>query len=116
MRRFLVLIGLLAVTAAGTASGAAAEHVGETLDCGTAGTFTIAAANGHGFSAHVPPGETNAFFLADTTSVLIIKASYADGVLRFANPGFTANDKPLVTCTFSGPSSGRVYTVIGILT
>lgn len=116
MRRFVLLSGLLAAVAVVTASSAAAEHIGETLDCGTAGEFIIAGANENGFSANVPPGETNVFFLAGTTSVLIIKESYANGVLRFSNPGFKVNDMPLATCTFTGPSSGRTYTVIGILT
>jgi len=116
MRRFTVLIGLLAAITAVTASSAAAEHIGQTLDCGDDGAFTIAAANENGFSATVPPGETNVFFLEETSSVLVIKQTYVDGVLRFVNPGFQANNAPVVTCTFTGPSSGREYRVIGILT
>jgi len=33
-----------------------------------------------------------------------------------ANPGFQANNRTVVTCTFTGPRTGSLYTVSGILT
>lgn len=114
--RSSLLVGLLvAFVAMATAGSAAADHIGQPLDCGTAGTFTIIGTeNAAGF--FVPKGETNLFRLDGTTSVYVIKEVRVDGQLRWANPGFQTNGREVVTCTFIGPRTGRIYTNTGILT
>jgi hypothetical protein len=95
--------------------GVAADHVDQTIDCGSAGNFLVV---GHQTAAgfDVPIGETNLFLLGDTESVLVIKHVLVNGVVRFSNPGFQVNSAPVVTCTFTGPRTGSLYTVTGILT
>jgi len=115
MRWTLGLVTVVAVLSAITAGNATADHIGQTLNCGTAGTYTIVGIEtAAGFP--VPIGETNLFLLGDTTTVLVIKEVSVDGQLRFANPGFQANNRTVVTCTFTGPRTGSLYTVTGILT
>lgn len=114
--KWIVGVAMLVATITGvTAENAFADHIGQTLDCGTAGTYTVVGTDtAAGFP--VPIGETNLFLLGDSTSVLVIKTIRVDGQLRFANPGFVANSAPVVTCTFTGPRTGNVFTVTGILT
>jgi hypothetical protein len=111
----------LAVVVLATMAGAAtaaADHIGQPLDCATAGTYTIIGTEtAAGFD--VPIGETNIFRLLasdGTTRVYAIKETYINGQLRFANPGFQRNGQELVTCTFIGPRTGSIYTNRGILT
>lgn len=115
MQGLAVLAAL--VTALAGAGTAAADHVGQTLDCGDAGTYLIIGTHtAVGFEA--PIGETNLFRLRapdGTTAVYVIKEVWVDGQLRFANPGFQANDRELVECTFTGPRTGRTFTNFGIL-
>jgi hypothetical protein len=115
MRRTFATLLLVTAALAAIAGPVAADHVGQTLDCGEAGTYTVVG-QGTGAGFDVPIGETNLFMLADTSSVYVIKEVYVDGILRFQNPGFAANQQELVRCTFVGPRTGRVYVTYGILT
>jgi hypothetical protein len=114
IRRRLALVGLVAAASASLlAQPAAAFHIGQTVDCGDAGTFTIKAQpNGAGFEAP-PPGDVLLF--EEGLRLALLKITI-DGVVVFdqAAVGRANNALDEVTCTFT-LANGVPFEVVGLL-
>jgi len=112
--RRLAFTGLAASVWVGLlAQPVAALHTGQTVDCGTAGTFTIdAQPNGAGFEAP-PPGDLLRF---EEGPILIPMKLTINGVVVFDGPaiGRAQNALDEVTCTFS-LRNGVPFEVTGLL-
>jgi len=77
------------------------------LDCGAAGTFDVVFVESHLGTFHV---------LGDSTRIFQSTSLTIEGELIFATPGFDANGRDLLTCTFIGAATGRHFTVTGFFT
>ena len=114
IRRRLALGGLLTLAWVGLlAQPAAAFHIGQTVDCGDAGTFTIRAQpNGAGFEAP-PPGDALLFEEGPKLTIFVLTI---DGVTVFDGPavGRAKNALDEVTCTFT-LANGVPFEVTGLL-
>ena len=109
---FLAMSMLVAL---GTTVGQAlASHAGALVDCGTAGTFTVRAAeNSAGFQSPLP----TSVIVFEEGGVLTVQRISRDGQLLFtrADKGQERNSLTEVTCSIATGSDG-VFTVTGILT
>jgi hypothetical protein len=98
----------------GTLAGPAiASHAGAIADCGTAGTFTVKAAdNSGGFQSPLP----TSVIVFEEGGVLTVQRISRDGQLIFsrAETGRAQNSLTEVTCQIATGSDG-VFTVTGIL-
>jgi ethanolamine ammonia-lyase small subunit len=97
-----------------TTGQAVASHAGAIVDCGTAGTFTVSAAeNRAGFQSPFP----TSVIVFQEGGVLTVQSVARDGQLLFtrADNGRQRNSLTEVTCSFATGSDG-VFTVTGILT
>jgi hypothetical protein len=111
-------IGPFAITALfalGTFAGSAvASHAGAIANCGTAGTFTVKAANNSaGFQSPLP----SSVIVFEEGGVLTVQEISRDGQLLFtrADTGRERNNLTEVTCSFTTGFQGT-FTVKGILT
>jgi hypothetical protein len=77
------------------------------LNCGDAGVFHVVFVESNLGTFHVVDGSTSIF---QSTSLTI------DGQLIFAEPGVGHNNRPQLTCTFTGAITGRHFTVTGFFT
>jgi hypothetical protein len=77
------------------------------LDCGTAGVFQVVFVESGLGTFHVV-GDSSSIF--QTTSLTI------EGVLVRAVPGFSKNGIAQLTCSFTGVTTGRHFTVTGFFT
>jgi hypothetical protein len=113
-RRRLALAGLVAFAWVGlVAQPALALHIGQTVDCGDAGTFTIdAQPNGAGFEAP-PPGDALRFVEGGKLALLTLTI---DGEVVFNKTavGIAHNALDEVTCTFT-LANGVPFEVTGLL-
>jgi hypothetical protein len=114
--RVLVLVTLVAAMGVGVCvPPASANHKGATIDCGSAGTFTIKAqqtpAQG-GIQAPFP----HTVILFEEGGLVTVFEFVVDGQVVFNNAetGQETNNVNEVTCTFT--LDGRVIEVTGILT
>jgi hypothetical protein len=90
-----------------------ASHAGAIVDCGTAGTFTVRAAeNSGGFQSPLP----TSVIVFQEGGVLTVQRIARDGQLLFtrADNGRQQNNLTEVTCSFATGSDGT-FTVTGIL-
>ena len=114
IRRRIAISGSVALLAVGVlVQPAAALHIGQTVDCGDAGTFTIKAQpNGAGFEAP-PPGDVLRF---EEGPILALLRLTIDGVVVFdgADVGIAKNSLDEVTCTFT-LANGVPFEVVGLL-
>jgi len=76
------------------------------LDCGSAGVFPVVFVESN----------LGTFHVVDSTSIFQSTSLTIDGTLIFAEPGFTQNGLPELTCTFIGALTGRHFTVTGFFT
>jgi hypothetical protein len=89
----ILVVGLMA-------QPATAAHIGATVDCGDAGTFTIRATpNGAGFEAPTIGG----VILFEEGGALVPLLAYRNGVLQWGDSatGMAANAVDETTCTFT---------------
>lgn len=108
------LVSAMLVALGTTAGQAVASHAGAIVDCGTAGEFTVKAAeNSAGFQSPFP---TSVIVLQEG-GVLTVQRISRDGQLLFtrADNGRERNSLTEVTCSIATGSDG-VFTVTGILT
>ena len=99
---------------AALAGPAAASHAGSIANCGTAGTFTVKAAeNAAGFESPFP----TSVIVFEEGGVLTVQEISRDGQLIFSRvvTGRARNSLTEVTCSFVTDSDGT-FTVTGILT
>ena len=96
------------------AAPALASHAGAIADCGTAGTFTVKAAdNSAGFQSPLP----SSVIVFEEGGVLTVQEISRDGQSLFtrADTGRARNNLTEVTCSFTTGFQGT-FTVKGILT
>jgi hypothetical protein len=114
-RGAITLLATTMLVAAGTLAGSAiASHAGAIADCGTAGTFTVKAAdNSGGFQSPLP----TSVIAFEEGGVLTVQRIARDGQLIFDRgvTGRERNSLTEVTCSITTGSDG-VFTVTGILT
>lgn len=77
------------------------------LDCGADGSYSVVFVESNLGTFHVT-GDSRSIF--QSTSLTI------EGVLIFSEPGFGQNERPELTCTFVGASTGRHFMVTGFFT
>jgi hypothetical protein len=109
----LFLIAMLGALGIFTAP-ALGSHAGAPVDCGTAGTFTVKAAeNNAGFQSPFP---TSVIVLEEGGVLTVLQIS-RDGqpILSRAETGRAQNNLTEVTCEITTGSDG-VFTVTGFLT
>lgn len=110
-----IFLAIAMLVALGTTAGqAVASHAGAVVDCGTAGTFTVKAAeNSAGFQSPFP----TSVIVFQEGGVLTVQRISRDGQLLFARAdnGRAQNSLTEVTCSIATGSDG-VFTVTGILT
>jgi hypothetical protein len=113
-KRRLAVVGLIAYAWAGLlAQPAGAFHIGQAVNCGDAGTFTIRAQpNGAGFEAP-PPGD--ALLFEEGPSLALLQLTI-NGVVVFDGTavGLAHNSLDEVTCTFT-LANGVPFEVVGLL-
>jgi hypothetical protein len=93
---------------------AVASHAGAIADCGSAGTFTVQAAeNSAGFQSPFP----TSVIVFEEGGVLTVYEVSRDGqlLLTRADTGRAKNNLNEITCSFTTGSDGT-FTVTGILT
>jgi hypothetical protein len=114
-RRAITPLAITVLFALGTLAGpAVASHAGAIANCGTAGTFTVRAAeNNAGFQSPLP----SSVIVFEEGGVLTVQEISRDGQLLFtrADTGRERNNLTEVTCSFTTGSQGT-FTVKGILT
>jgi hypothetical protein len=115
IRRRMAVVGSVALASlAVLAQPAAANHEGAIVDCGSAGTFTLATTpTGAGFGA---PGFTSVLLFEEGGTLNVMKASF-DGVVVFdpAAVGRSANAVEETTCSFT-LRNGVDVEITGVLT
>lgn len=77
------------------------------LYCGTAGDFQV---------VFVESGLGTFHVVGDSTSIFQTTSLTIEGVLVRAEPGFTKNGIVQLTCSFTGVTTGRHFTVTGFFT
>jgi opacity protein-like surface antigen len=117
MRRCLA-VAVLAVVLAGLASSPASADPNPdflttfTLDCGTAGSFSV------GVQTKAPAPKP--IFVLEDGSVFRVSslaiAEVNNGAPLFYVPGLFDSGLPQLTCTFIGAETGRHFTVTGFFT
>jgi hypothetical protein len=112
-RRLAALaLALVALAAAGTP--ALASHAGTTVDCGSAGTFTVRAMQTAAGDHQAP--EPSSIIVFREGGALTVFEFRVNGVLRFtlADRGRQQNALDEVTCSFENEAGAR-FQVTGIL-
>jgi hypothetical protein len=114
-RGAITLLASTTLVAVGTLAGpAVGSHAGAIADCGSAGTFTVKAAdNSGGFQSPLP----TSVIVFEEGGVLTVQRISRDGQLIFDRgvTGREQNNLTEVTCSITTGSDG-VFTVTGILT
>ena len=108
---------VVAIAVAGTVAGAVAVSspasaapppAPATLECGEDGSFPVNTNKGNAFRV-----------LGTTQNFLIMSGSFVDKdgtIVVIQEPNGTQETRDIVTCTFTGPVSGRAFTVSGFFT
>lgn len=114
-RRGGITLAIVTLGALGSVAGpAVASHAGAIANCGSAGTFTVKAAeNSAGFQSPFP----TSVILFEEGGVLTVHEVSRDGQLLFARAatGREKDNLTEVTCSFTTGADGT-FTVTGILT
>lgn len=110
-----ITLAIATLVALGSVAGpAVASHAGAIANCGTAGTFTVKAAeNSAGFQSPLP----TSVIVFDEGGALTVREVSRDGQLLFtrADTGREKDNLTEITCSFTTGSDGT-FTVTGILT
>jgi hypothetical protein len=115
-RSIMILAALVAVTAAAIllpASALADPNPDLTgaksfdLNCGSAGTYSV---------VFVESGLGTFHVTGDSTAIFQSKSLSIEGQLVSSTPGFDLNGHTLLTCTFKGVLTGRLFEVTGFFT
>src|SRR5215217_4599687 len=77
------------------------------LNCDSAGTYAV---------VFVESGLGTFHVTGDSTAIFQSKSLSIDGQLIRTTPGFEPNGRTLVTCTFTGALTGRLFEVSGFFT
>ena len=108
--RILSVIAAIGIAAAVSAPALADPDPGLTgakgfdLNCGSAGTYAV---------VFVESGLGTFHVTGDSTAIFQSKSLSIDGALVRTTRGFDANGRTLVTCTFTGALTGRLFKVTG---
>jgi hypothetical protein len=110
-----ITLAIATLVALGSVAGSAvASHAGSIADCGSAGTFTVKAAeNNAGFESPFP----TSVIVFEEGGTLTVREVSRDGqlLLTRANTGRATDNITEITCSFTTDSDGT-FTVTGILT
>jgi hypothetical protein len=119
MRRIMMLLTVALVMAAMLGvytQTASAFHAGATADCGSAGTFTIAATQTAKNPFFQAPGPKSVLLFEEGGVLTVFKLTLNGQVLLDKNEtGREMNNVNEVTCTFAVPNLG-VFEATGVLT
>jgi hypothetical protein len=112
-RRFtpvIVALGIAALVAAPALADPDPDLTGGKsfdLNCGSDGTYPV---------VFVESGLGTFHVTGDSTAIFQSKSLSIDGQLVRATPGFEPNGRTLLTCTFIGSLTGRLFEVTGFFT